>query len=236
MRFQFYCYAMVIVLLLAFSLRTGAADEPPKIREPDHLVPVDPYPGDKGIRYSDQIRTRFKRDSLFQLQMLVRPSFTPEYVVRMHGDGKNPWNLSDSEKVFLTYSIADKSIWHSMPETNKKKEQREVTVSTKTADLPKPLAMRLHKLWGRMLLRTRYPDPDTSYGGFDGDTYEFAMWCRYGEIWSPSQRQSPLLFVELGNSLIAYCKAAPAERPAASKAIEDKATQLEKYLEEHASK
>jgi hypothetical protein len=218
-------------LLLAISLPAWPADEQPQMAEPDHLEPVDPYPRGWGVRFSE-IRTRFNLGPSFYLQMFVCPSFDPEYVVRMHGNEKD-LNVSEegfnaAEKVFLTYSIADKSVY------DDKRKQQKVTVSTKTVDFPKPLAARVHKLWHRMLRRTRYSD--TYYGGVDGTNYEFAMWGWYGTIWSPKQRQSPLLLIELGDSLIDYCKAVPSERPAAAKAIEDKAAQLEKYLDEHTSK
>jgi hypothetical protein len=152
----------------------------------------------------------------------------------LHGDAKNPWDVSAAEKLLLSHSIGDKSIWYSMPENNDKKKQQKVSISTTTADFPKALGARVHKLWERMLRRTRYPEEPNA--GLDGTTYEFAMWCVYGETWSPQERKSPLLFIELGDSLIGYCKATPAERPAAAKTIEDKAAQLEKYLDEHPSK
>lgn len=234
---------LLFALPLVLSLHARAADKQPfplpvdpfasvqrtpESGEPDHLIPVDPYPRDWYVRYKDQIRTRFELAQSCDLQMLVCPSFTAEYVVRMHG------NWRGAEKVILSYSVADKNIWYSMPENNGGRKQQKVMVSTKTADLLKPFADRLHKVWGRMLRLTRYPIMPV--GGADGTTYEFSTGGAYGEVWSPNQHQSPLLFVELGESLVACCKASPAERPAAIKAIEDKAARLEKYLDEHQSK
>jgi hypothetical protein len=200
---------LIFALAFALALIAQAADESLVLHEPDHLVPVDPYPGDWHVRYSDQICARFKLAPEYDLQMLVRPSFSAEYVVRLYSDKKNPCDSSAAEKVFLRYSIADKSIFYSMPENNLKKKRQKITVSTTTIDFPKALSARLHDLWERMLLRTRYPEEPN--GGLDGTTYEFAMWCVYGETWSPNERKSPLLFIELGESLIGYCKAAPEE-------------------------
>ncbi len=211
-----------------------AADEPPVVsHELDHLVPVNPHPGDWHVRYSDQIQSRFKLASFFFAQMVVRPSFSAEYVVRLHGT-KDDNQFDETNKFFLTYSAADKNIWYSMPENNEEKKQQKVAISVTTIELPKPLATRIYQLWKRMLLRTRYPEEDS--GGLDGTKFEFGTWSFYGETWSPAERKSPLLFIELGESLIAYCKGAPAQRQVTAKEIESKATQLKEYLDKHPSK
>ncbi|MGJ8656243.1 MAG: hypothetical protein ACSHX6_07320 [Akkermansiaceae bacterium] len=196
--------------------------------EPDHLVPVNPYPGDWSVRYSDQLRKRFGLDSVFYFRMLVCPSFSAEYSVSLAGEDDNPWDVAGAKKLTLKYAIADKSIWYAMPENNGKNEQREVKVTVLTTDLPKALGIRLYDVWDRMLRATRYPLGDHS--GLDGVTYEFSMWCRYGEIWSPAQRKSPLLFAELGESLIRLCKATPKTRDGALGQVMVKLEQLETYL------
>ena len=199
--------------------------------EPDHLVPVNPYPGESHVRYTDQLRSHFKLDHLFFAQMVVRPSFSAEYAVRLYGDGNQ---IDTTHQCFLTHFAADKSIYHSMPENNDKKEQRKVAIAVTTVEISKPLATRIEQLWRRMLLRTRYPEEGGS--GLDGTTFEFSIWYVYGRTWSPHERKGPLLLIELGESLIDYCKTAPAERPAAARKIENKAAQLEKYLNKHPSK
>jgi hypothetical protein len=67
---------LVSVLALAPIAKAG---------EPDHLLPLDPYPGGRHARYCDQLISRFKLGSPFFAQMVVRPSFDPELVVRLHG-------------------------------------------------------------------------------------------------------------------------------------------------------
>ena len=81
---------LLLTLLLELPLHAEAADEQPPMPEPDHLVPVNPYPGGWNIRYMDEIRTQFKLPREFYLQMLVLPSFNPEYVIRMHGIAEIP--------------------------------------------------------------------------------------------------------------------------------------------------
>jgi hypothetical protein len=208
--------------------------------EPDHLLPLDPYPGGRHARYCDQLISRFKLGSPFFAELVVRPSFDPEFVVRLHGK-KEDKSFDTTNQFFLTYSIADKNIWYSMPENGDGRKQKKVKISTATVEIPKPLAVRIERLWEQMLLRTRYREQDVSSSverviGTDGTTFEFSVWNAYGQTWSPEERLSPLLFVELGASLVDYCKATPPDQPAAAKQIESKSAQLEQYLNEHPSK
>ena len=223
-------------LFLAVTIDARPAEEPRVVLEHDHLVPVNPYWGDWHDRYTKELQSLLKLDSnsYFFAQMVVRPSFSGEYAIRLHG-AKGDTNIEETEKLFLTYSAASTNIFYAMAENNEKNKQQKVTIAHTTFELPKPLATRIYELWSRMLLRTRFPE-GSKEAGDDGTTYEFGIWCRYGETWSPQERKSPLLFVELGESLISYCKATSAERPAAAKEIETRAAELETYLTAHPSK
>jgi hypothetical protein len=208
--------------------------------EPDHLLPVAPYEGGQLARYSKQLNSHLKLEAAVFAQLVVRPSFDPELVVRLHGK-KGDNDFDSTSQFFLTYSVADKNIWYSMSENGRGKKSDKVKVSTITTEIPKPLAIRIERLWEQMLLRTRYREQDVRSSGdrvigTDGTTFEFSAWNAYGETWSPEERLSPLLFVELGASLVDYCKATSGDRPAAAKEIENKAAQLEQYLNEHPSK
>jgi len=218
-----------------FAEPKASAPDAGGMRELDHLVPVDPYPGDWSVRYSDKLRKLFVLEPPFSFRMLVRPSFSAEYVVSMINNPEDPGDSNNANKLIIKYSIADKSIWYSMPENNEEKKEKAVTVDSKFVEFPKAQGTRLYKIWNRMLRQTRYPE-GYGDGGLDGTTYEFSTWCAYGEVWSPTARKSPLLFIELGESLIAYCKATDEERVSAMKNIEAKAAKLEKYLDQHASK
>ncbi len=224
---------LILTSVLTFAVIAQAEDKAYVLKGPDHLVPVNPYPGGWHVRYTDLLRSRLKLDSPFLAKMVVKPSFSGEYAVRLlESKDKNP--LDTSNQFFLTYSAASKNIWYSMPENNDKKQQQKVSVATTTVEIPEALAVRIQQLWKRMLFQTRYFETNAAIA--DGVTYEFGIWYHYGEAHSPQERKSPLLFIELGESLITYCKAAPAERPAAAKEIENKAAQLEKYLKKHPSK
>lgn len=198
--------------------------------EPDHLNPVHPYRSDLSVRYANQLRERFGLDSHFYFRMLVRPSFDAEYAVSLSGDERyHPWKIDSDTKLTLKYVVADKSIWFAMPDNNDEKTQKDVNVTVQTTEMPMALALRLIELWDHMLQGTRY-SPDV--GGLDGVTYEFAIWQRFGETWSPHHQKSPLLFVELGESLVELCNAPPENRDFAVKKVEEKAVKLETYLKQ----
>ncbi|MCF6310975.1 MAG: hypothetical protein L3J39_00845 [Verrucomicrobiales bacterium] len=210
--------------------------------EPDHLEPVNPYPSKKLGEYYAQVKSLLKLGGFSIAKMEVRPSFSAEYGVRLDSLKRknNPATaeivspeIETTEKFLLTYSVADKSIWGAMPWNNiNLKEQQEVFVTTTSVEIPKPLAKQIYRVWKQMLLRTRYSVDDG--GGEDGTSYEFGMrYSVYGETNAPyiDKHKNPMLFVDLGESLIDYCKASLTERPAVAKTIKIKADILQKYLD-----
>jgi hypothetical protein len=225
------CLILTSVLMLPVIAK--AEDKVHILKGPDHLVPVNPYPGNWSVRYNDELHSRLNLDSSFLAQMVVKPSFSGEYAVRLLGSQDiNP--LDTSKKFYLTYAAASKNIWYSMPKNNNQKKQLKVSISFTKVEIFEPLAVRIQQLWKRMLYQTHYFE--TNGVVVDGVIYEFGIWHHYGEAHSPQERKSPWLFIELGESLITFCKAAPEERPNAAKEIENKAAQLEKYLNKHSSK
>lgn len=216
------CFILTLALTLGVIVR---AEEVPRLPpQPDHLVPVNPYPGQWLVRYTDELRARLELESSFLAQMVVMPSFSGEYAVRLQSaQDINPTDTS--AKFWLTCSAADKNIWQAMAEGNGEKK---VSIAVTKAEISGPLVERIEQLWNRMLYGTRYFE--TNAAMTDGTTVEFGIWQVYGKTHSPMERKSPALFIALGESLISYCKATPAGRPAAAKEIESKAAQLEQYL------
>jgi hypothetical protein len=231
---------IVLTCVLALTRIARAGD-------PDHLVPVDPHPDEWSVGYSSALQLRLKLRGYAFAQMLVMPSFEGEFAVRLHGT-KDDRFLSEAGQVFVTYSVADRNIAYSLPprlefrvpgwRENRKKER--IRVSTSSAEIPKELATRVLRLWEEMLLRTRYEEQSVVSTRdveriirTDGTSFEFSALNAYGETWSPQGATSPLLLVELGATLIEYSKAVVSERAGAMKHIEDKATELERYLSEH---
>jgi len=198
--------------------------------EPDHLTPVDPYQEDLHAKYINLLSSKLKLNSNYFARMVIRPSFSGESAIRIHGQADDR-DIEKTSKFLITYTFAEKSIWYAMAENNEEKKEQTVEVTTIIADIPALFAQRLCELWKKMLLRSRIPsDPIL---GLDGVRIEFSTPLGYGETWTPQQRKSPLLFVQLGESLIRYCKAKPKHREQLLKEAEQMAENLENYLEEN---
>jgi hypothetical protein len=219
----------VSLLLLALALMAGGLRGAEKCR-PEHLTPVDPYPGDWHVRYTDLVQKHLEPPYRFFAAMVVRPSFEGEYSMILHGT-KEDYELDweKTPKFFVSCFAAEKNIWYSMPENNEEKEQKEIKVTTSTAEIAKPLARRVHALWKTMLQRTRYFEDASIY--LDGTTFEFSAGGMYGQ--SRLQCPSPTLLADVGHSLIEFSQAPAAERATAEVAVEKAALALEKYLKAH---
>lgn len=198
--------------------------------EPDHLLPVDPYPGEAGTLYRKALYSKFGLDRFHVARMLVTPSDKGESVVDLVGDVKS-FDFKSSKNFSLICVKADQSIWESFPQNNEEGVRKPVETQTSRADVPFELARKLFGLWERMILRSRY-SKDWAPGG-DGTYIEFFIQIGHGMIWNPKERKSPLLAVELGESLMGYCEAPPEQREAKLQEVRGKAELLEKYLDEH---
>lgn len=216
---------VVSVLLLSGILLR--AEEPCR---PDHLTPVDPYPGDWHVRYTDLVHKHLLPRYRFFVAMIVRPSFEGEYSVVLHGT-KEDYELdwAKTPRVFVSHFSAEKNIWYSMPENNSEKKQKEIKVTTRTTEIPKSLAKRVQGLFLEMLKQTRYFHDDGIY--LDGTDWEFTADGMYGR--SQLQCKSTALLARLGLSMMDYCDSAERDRKAYLGDIEEAATNLEIYLKAH---
>ena len=218
----------VLTLLAIFCVLAGSAKAG---SESYCLRPVDPYPGDWHVRYTDELHKRIEPQIHTFAQMRVDPAFEGEYSVSIHGipDNLRFWQAT---KCFVSYYAADKNIFSSMQENNEQKQKREVTVATATVDIPLPLAKRIYTVWQKMLLKTRYAE-DEFNAAPDPTTVEFSSESLYGETYYPAPCKGAGLLIELGERLIDYCKAPPDKRAAVSKALEAQAAALETFLKHH---
>jgi hypothetical protein len=200
---------------------------------PDHLRPVDPYPGDWHVRYTDLVHKHLLPPYRFFAAMIVRPSFEGEYSIVLHGtkeDYELDWDKTP--KVFVSHFTAEKNIWYSMPENNSEKEQKEIKIATRTIEIPKSVAKRVQGLFLRMLEKTRYFHDDAIY--VDGTDWEFTAGGMYGE--SRVQCTSTSLLARLGLSMMDYCDSVEQQRKAYLGDIEEAASNLEKYMKSHDTK
>ncbi len=226
---------LVVNLLFASVIATSAKEEGAGERarpyHPDHLVPVDPNPADWHVRYTEALSKQLNLHSPFFIRMLELPSFEGESSLRLSGKNGEK-EITKINEFILTLYEADKSIWYSLPENNEEKIQKPVVVAVKSASIPKPVALRLHAVWEKMIQRTRAPkQPDTT---LDGVTYEFATKTGKGEARNPkSNGLSPGRLVALGYSLKNYCEVNASQRAGSLEMIEIHLKSLEKYLDEH---
>ncbi|MEP6672903.1 MAG: hypothetical protein ABJF10_27315 [Chthoniobacter sp.] len=139
-------YSLLLWALLV-AITSGASD-------PDHLVPVNPHQPWL-THYGDAVHSCLKLDPYDYLQMVILPSFVAESAVCLRS-GSGDQKIENAGKIVLVYAVATENIFSSMPESNLKKKPEDVPVTVTTVEFPKPLALRLYKLWSRMLLRTRY--------------------------------------------------------------------------------
>ncbi len=194
---------------------------------PDHLVPLEAYPGDWQRAYVKQLTQYLDLDAVYLARMIVRPSFEAEYCMRVHGDA-NSYAFDNSKEYFVSCRISDKSIWYSMPTNNDEKIQKPVKPELFKASLPTATARRICIIWKAMILRTRYPEDGS--GGLDGVTIEFASQHGHGETWTPTSGTSPALLWDLGEKLIKFCKAPDEAKKAALEAINKSADTIEEYM------
>jgi hypothetical protein len=221
----------MILGVLSFVMVLSFADAASAASETYCLTAIDPSPGDRNIRYAAELHKRIEPKILVFAQMRVQPAFQKEYSVSIHG-GRRNLSIREAKKCFVSYFIADKSIWFSIPENNTEKQRREVSVSTVTIDIPLPLAKRIYAVWRKMLLKTRGMD-DHMYPAPDPTTVQFSSESLSAETYYPAYCKSAGLLIELGEKLIDYCKAPAAERTAAEHALEMRASTVERFLRDH---
>jgi hypothetical protein len=222
---------VVLVLLLSAGACFGQDEAKPPEKspdEPDHLVPLDPYPYRWKRRYMRLCREKLQipREPGATV-MVYMPSFVPEECLVVHE------SEGERSSFTLIHTRADKNIYYSMPENNGGKRER-VAVTRREATLPPELAGRVCRVWDRMLRGIRYPIPDEENRGDDGVTIEFWRHRMFGKTWSPTGG-APRLLVELGRSLIAFCDAPEEKRPGALKDVEMRCRALERYLDKEAA-
>lgn len=217
----------LVLSALALSFSPGQAELSPDHKEPDHLVPVRM----SWDEYDLRLRGLFRLDAPFYLEMISLPAFNRESVMRLHGGPEQPKNMADCEKLFITYTEPNRSIYYAMAENNDARKADRVFMSSRTIEFPKALGLRVLKLWERVLKRTRHPKEPLD--GFDGITIEFATPQRRGKVWTPMLPQSPQLLLWVGCSMERYCKSLPWDRKAKLREVEKAAAVLETYLDTH---
>ena len=216
---------LMLLMLVSPCLGRDPAEPPDKAPdEPDHLVPINPYPAEWSQRYAKLYRKKLKLPERNEAAVMIyRPAFDAEESLVLHRSEGRPPSFA------LIHTRADRNIWYSMPENSDDGERKRVRVTRREAPLPSELAERVRRVWDRMLRGVRYPIPEEGVGA-DGVTIEFWRHGMYGKAWSPTGG-APKLFVDLGRSLVDYCTSPKDQRPNASGVVERRCQALESYLD-----
>jgi hypothetical protein len=198
--------------------------------EPDHLLEHGISVGDWAVRYRKKLNEELQLNRNYFARMLVKPSFSGEYCVLIHG-AQNERDIATTPKIYITYIKASKSVYYSMPENNDENKELPNEIKKVTIKIPKGIAIRLVSIWDRMLIRTKSSD---SWGaGLDGTTTIFSTWMRVGETWSPRTKKSPLLLCELGQTLITYCESNVDQRLKVLEKVDQKLINLNAHLDKN---
>jgi hypothetical protein len=222
---------VIIVLAFLLSARASQAQEkPPVEREapaPDHLVPIDPFPGEQMQRHRELYReTLYPEARHNDAVLIIRPSFQPDESLVIRSAGVDPDTFT------LIHTKVNRNIWYSMAENSDDGHAKELVTKDREVPFPTVQAERARRLWVRMLERTRYVPLDirNRVMALDGTTFEFEYNMMYGESAAGAHGETVVLLEELGEALIHYCSVAEDKRAAALKEVDEKCLELERRL------
>ncbi len=221
-----------IVLILALVGTTIAGD-----RNND-LEPEDGAFTGISPAYDLALRDLLLEEHHFRLcQMLVAPSFSPEWAVYLIRKDRA------KGKAQVIYKVMKTQLWYEMPDQI---EQRtidskaaltaaiallEKPVDSAIAPISESTTTLLEKVWDEMLARVRYPKPDEIIIGLDGANYHVSHYKRgvgdrSGHTWSPEKGSNTGALVELAEEFRRYAIADETERSQIEIAITKKAKSL----------
>jgi hypothetical protein len=226
----------LFIMAVALHTATLAAGD-----KPDELQPCDGlYSGFGPEPYYLALRDSLLGEHNYRLcQILAIPSFEPEWTVYLIQDG--------SGHAQIIYKAMKVNLWSEMCDKIKKNtnstsfrtnghdaiealSQLKKEVVRALAPISGPTTVLLQQVWGGMLARVRYPQPDGSIG-LDGITYHVSHWergsgFRSGTTWSPEEGSRTSAFVQLAEDLRNYVLAQNNEQPTLELAMTNKAKAL----------
>jgi hypothetical protein len=205
-------------VILCNAIADGSSGD----EEHDHLVPVNPYRGEKQRDYMDLLQIVLDLPDPVDKPtlMLVRPSFAPEECVELRE------KETDYEVVYTT---VDRSVWYCIPDNANDGIGYKPRMRRLVSRLPKGVGKRVDALWNRILQDVRYAKIDGRLvAHVDGVIVEFWHGRRFGQTDDPNSGL-PMLMTELGKELITLCKSDAGKRDEVSKVIEKKVLEIESY-------
>jgi hypothetical protein len=169
--------------------------------------------------------------------MMVEPAFAVEYSVSVYS---RP-STDRQRRYFVTYVTADRNLWQATDAGRHAKEAEAAKIRRVDCEIPSSAAHLARQAWIQMLSGSQRPRPmrkEDAARSTDATIAEFSIqWSHgktlYGEfpVELPSGRKTRAL-IELGDTLINYCKAKPAHRQTIAAKFERDATRLLEILKQ----
>jgi hypothetical protein len=190
----------------------------------DHLEPErSVLGGDTWLQGYDDIVVGVLKDAYSRevvARMVVLPSSQPEYAVGVSKTG-------DRYAIFVVGATIPLSNYEALSNMENARDEKgnpvrddksiaelrkmlptdwhDVKVNRCAVAIDAPLGERLVDVWGKMLMQTRYPEPEENETvRIDGVDFHFYSYGKAGQTWSPTGRKAGT-FVDVGNAMAAYC-------------------------------
>lgn len=177
------CRVAVSCGMIAVSIAIGAA-----ALDNSHFTPMAPYGADSIAGYEQVVFDTLIGHDYTDGWMLVKPSFSAEYVVMINrrlDASMVGWSL-DKIPFQVKVATAKTPIWgysQRIDGTSFVGSRENVPVERTRADLSSADAASFLDAWFGGLREVRYSDE--IFSGTDGVTFEFHSRSRYGSTWSP---------------------------------------------------
>src|SRR5262245_30595005 len=172
-------------------------------------------------------------------RMMVEPAFAPEYSVSVYS---RP-SASGPRKYFVTYLTADRNLSQTTDAGGHANEAEAAKIRRVDCEISASAAHLTRQVWTQMLSGGQRPAPmqqEDAARSTDARIAEFSIQLPHDKILAgefpvelPSGRKTRTL-VELGDTLVDYCKAKSADRQTIAAKLERTATRLlETLKQEH---
>lgn len=223
-----------LTLTLAWIACSAAAAPPSRVQNDwDHLEPID-WKDKTDDQYRNVLESKLGVTPFDCGRVIVELPFEGELSVSVYSNSQR----NRQPRYFVTYVKAEHNLWQRTGMLKHADAARSVKAMRQDAEMPKTTAKLVKDVWVRMLKDVRrYPSSSQPYmmGGeyvIGGLGREFSIQQShhsrlYGRLFrSPAPGTKTEALVKLTDTLVDYCEAAPADRPAIRDKIDREAKRL----------
>jgi hypothetical protein len=168
---------------------------------------------------------------------MVEPAFAPEYSVSVYS---RP-SASRPRRYFVTYVTGDRNLWQATDAGRHARQAEAAKIRRVDCEIPGGAAYLARQAWIQMLSGSQRPKPmreEDVARTTDATIAEFSIQLPHGKtlygefpVELPPGRKTRML-VKLGDTLVDYCKAKPADRQTIAAKVERNATRLLEMLKQ----